>query len=183
MAALTVGVFIASVVTRIAALQAACPDPSCASVRSACHARRLRRAGLPHLRRLLHRAGCSCRAGLWSRRQSDPLATPRRPHGATCLARAADFRRGDFHRRDGCAGHHSSRLAYPRRAAQFRRLRDLHPDSLSAAGWAFRPALDALGGAHLDRATGAALLPAEVRPRPGYLARSARRRDLDCFYW
>ncbi len=32
MAALTVGVFIASVVTRIAALQAACPDPSCASV-------------------------------------------------------------------------------------------------------------------------------------------------------
>ncbi|HEY7094161.1 MAG TPA: sensor histidine kinase [Ktedonobacterales bacterium] len=32
MAALTVGVFIASVVTRIAALQAACPDASCANV-------------------------------------------------------------------------------------------------------------------------------------------------------
>jgi len=31
-AALTVGVFIASAVTRIAALQAACPDPSCANV-------------------------------------------------------------------------------------------------------------------------------------------------------
>src|SRR5215831_1822207 len=32
MAALTIGVFIASVVTRIAALQADCPDPSCAGV-------------------------------------------------------------------------------------------------------------------------------------------------------
>src|SRR5262245_21388657 len=32
LAALTAGVFIASVVTRIAALQAACPDPSCANV-------------------------------------------------------------------------------------------------------------------------------------------------------
>jgi signal transduction histidine kinase len=32
MATLTLGVFIASVVTRIAALQAACPDPSCANI-------------------------------------------------------------------------------------------------------------------------------------------------------